>query len=116
LAEPTERVLLPAPQGYLEDLASRRWPGRSLPMFRMDRDALLSWLLQEHLFVALFRGMAESLASEHASRLAAMQAAERNIDERRGDLRSAYRRKRQETITRELMDVVAGFESAQRRD
>jgi F-type H+-transporting ATPase subunit gamma len=40
-----------------------------------------------------------------------MQNAERNIEERRLDLNAAYRRKRQETITRELLDLVAGFEA-----
>ncbi len=40
-----------------------------------------------------------------------MQGAERNIEERREDLMQDYRVKRQETITRELMDVVSGFEA-----
>ena len=40
-----------------------------------------------------------------------MQSAERNIRERRDDLNAAYRRKRQETITRELLDIVSGFEA-----
>ena len=59
---------------------------------------------------------AEALASEHATRLAAMQSAERNIEERREDLTAAYRRKRQEKITRELMDVVAGYEAVGGRE
>ena len=50
------------------------------------------------------------------SSLAAMQTAERNIEERRDDLNSAYRRKRQETITRELLDVVSGFEAVSSSD
>jgi len=58
-----------------------------------------------------YQALAEALASEHATRLAAMQNAERNIEERREELNAAYRRKRQETITRELLDVVSGFEA-----
>ena len=77
----------------------------------MDRQRLLSWLLGEYLFVALYRALAESLASEHASRLAAMRSAERNIEERRDDLLSEFRKKRQESITRELLDLIAGYES-----
>jgi F-type H+-transporting ATPase subunit gamma len=77
----------------------------------MEADALLSLLLRQRVFVVLYRALAEALASEHASRLAAMQRAERNIDERRQDLGALYRRRRQETITRELMDLVAGFEA-----
>ncbi len=107
----TQRALVPLPESYLRQLLQSDWPGRGLPYFRMDSDALLSSLVQQRLFVVLYRALAEALASEHASRLAAMQTAERNIEERRDDLNSAYRQKRQETITRELMDVVAGFEA-----
>lgn len=113
LAQPVHRQLLPLSAEYLEQLARRRWESRSLPMFTMDRGALLSWLLRQHLFVAIYRGLADSLASEHASRLAAMQSAERNIDERLDELSALHRQIRQEAITRELLDVIAGFESAQ---
>lgn len=85
--------------------------GRSLPGHAADRIALLPALLQEWLFVELFRACAESLASEHASRLLAMQAAERNIADRLAELSATYRQQRQEAITAELLDVVAGFEA-----
>ena len=39
-----------------------------------------------------------------------MQAAERNIADRLAELNIAYRQQRQEAITVELLDVVAGFE------
>lgn len=110
-AEARERRLLPIPDSTLAQLAQADWPGPGLPFFRMPPARLLSWLVQQRLFVLIYRALAEALASEHATRLAAMQRAERNIDERRADLTSAYRRKRQETITRELLDVVAGFEA-----
>ncbi|WP_306120044.1 MULTISPECIES: F0F1 ATP synthase subunit gamma [unclassified Roseitalea] len=113
LAEPVRRALLPVPRSYLEQLSRRPWPSRALPLFRMHGAQLFDWLIGQHLFVVLYRSLAESLASEHASRLAAMQSAERNIKERHEDLQSQFRKKRQETITRELLDVVAGFESAQ---
>lgn len=111
MAVAMERALVPLPESYLRRLLHSEWPGRGLPYHRMESDDLLSSLVQQRLFVVLYRALAEALASEHASRLAAMQTAERNIEERRDDLNSAYRRKRQETITRELMDVVAGFEA-----
>jgi F-type H+-transporting ATPase subunit gamma len=82
----------------------------------MDPDRLMSWLVQQRLFVVIYRALAEALASEHASRLAAMQAAERNIEERRDDLRQLYRLRRQETITRELLDVVSGYEAVSTAD
>jgi F-type H+-transporting ATPase subunit gamma len=67
--------------------------------------------MRQRLFVMLYRALAEALASEHATRLAAMQSAEGNIKERRDVLLSAYRLKRQETITREMLDVISGFEA-----
>jgi F-type H+-transporting ATPase subunit gamma len=58
-----------------------------------------------------YRAFAESLASENASRLAAMQAAERSIDERLEELRGEFRYQRQHAITEELLDIVSGFEA-----
>ena len=110
-AQPRAHRLLPLPVSYLRELSDADWPGRSLPLYRMDPEQLMSWLVQQRLFVVIYRGLAEAIASEHASRLAAMQAAERNIEDRRDDLQQAYRQSRQETITRELLDVVSGFEA-----
>jgi len=110
-AKPVERHLMPLPAAYLHRLADVDWPGDGLPFFRMDPDALLSWLVQQRLFAVLYQALAQALSSEHATRLAAMQSAEHNIQDRRDDLNAAYRQKRQETITRELMDVISGFEA-----
>jgi F-type H+-transporting ATPase subunit gamma len=63
------------------------------------------------LFVSLFTACAESLASENASRIAAMQAAEKNIEQRLDELRGAFNLMRQSAITEELLDVVTGFEA-----
>ncbi len=87
------------------------WPSRSLPTRTMEREALLSALMRRYLFAALYRAFAEVLASEHASRLAAMQAAERNIEQHLEELRAEFARTRQEAITSELLDIVGGFEA-----
>ncbi|MDG4649737.1 F0F1 ATP synthase subunit gamma [Roseibacterium sp. SDUM158017] len=110
-AVPVDLPLLPVPESHLKRLLDTPWPGPGLPFFRMDTGRLLSRLVRQRLFVVLYRALAEALASEHATRLAAMQSAERNIDERREGLRSRFRQRRQETITRELMDLVSGFEA-----
>jgi F-type H+-transporting ATPase subunit gamma len=60
--------------------------------------------------VVMFQACAESLASENASRLAAMQRAEKNIGEMLEDLKSRFHRMRQEAIDEELFDVVSGYE------
>jgi len=68
-------------------------------------------LIREYLFVSLFRACAESLASENASRLAAMQRAEKNIDELLENLNRTFHRLRQSGIDEELFDLVSGFEA-----
>jgi F-type H+-transporting ATPase subunit gamma len=71
----------------------------------------LGALIREYLFVSLFRACAESLASENASRLAAMQRADKKIDELLEDLNGEFHRLRQSGIDEELFDVISGFEA-----
>jgi F-type H+-transporting ATPase subunit gamma len=53
----------------------------------------------------------ESPASGNASRLAAMQRADKNIDELLEDLNRTFHRLRQNGIDEELLDVISGFEA-----
>ena len=103
--------LLPVDVRWFEDLEHKPWPSRSLPFFTMDWNKLLSSLIREYLFVSLYRAFAESLASENASRLASMQSAERNIEDRLEELNTQFHQQRQSSIDEELFDVVAGFEA-----
>ncbi|MBN2251241.1 MAG: F0F1 ATP synthase subunit gamma, partial [Candidatus Altiarchaeota archaeon] len=107
---PSMARLLPLDTEWLNELAERRWPSRSLPTFSMEPDRLLSSLVREHIFSSLYRAFVESLASENASRLSSMQAAERNIEEHLNELSSQYRKRRQEAISSEMQDVLVGFE------
>jgi F-type H+-transporting ATPase subunit gamma len=95
---------------WLHRLGNRPWISRSLPTYRMDWDELFAALVREYLFVSCYRALAESLASENAARLAAMQAAEENIVERLAALRLELNQVRQSAITEELQDIVAGAE------
>jgi F-type H+-transporting ATPase subunit gamma len=83
-AVPHMRQLLPWSPERLRNLSARPWPSRRLPMFTMEAGRLLAAIIRQHLWSSVYRAAAESLASEHASRLASMQAAERNIEERLG--------------------------------
>ena len=56
------------------------------------------------------------MASENASRLAAMQRAEKNIDDMVEDLNQKFRRLRQTSIDEELFDVISGYESLSKAD
>lgn len=111
MASPHAVQLLPLAGGWLRHLAQRRWHSRAIPTYTMDTEALFAALVRQYLFVGLFRAGAESAASEHASRLAAMQAAGHNIEEHLDEMNAAYRRQRQDSITQELLDIVAGFEA-----
>lgn len=108
---PTSLHLLPVDPNWLQNLEKTPWPSSVLPTFTMDEQQLFSVLIRQHLFISLYRGFAESLASENASRLSSMQAAEKNIAERLSDLNADYRRQRQSSITAELLDIVSGFEA-----
>lgn len=111
--EPTTARLLPLDHQWLDTFQSRPWPTNQLPAFTMDANRLFAFLVREYLFVSLYRALAHSLAGENASRLAAMQSAESNIEERLGELTTAYHHERQSAITSELLDIVSGFEALQ---
>jgi F-type H+-transporting ATPase subunit gamma len=108
---PVTQRLLPLDEEWRRKLAQLPWPGRSLPEVIGGARATLPALIRGYLFVLLFRACAESLASENASRLAAMQRAEKNIDELLDDLNRTFHRLRQGGIDEELFDVVSGFEA-----
>jgi len=108
---PTTLRLLPISTEQLPREGINTWPSRSLPTFTMDRERLLAALIRQHLFVLLFRTIAESLASENASRLITMQMAEKNIDERLAAFYKGYHDLRQSTITSEILDIISGFEA-----
>ena len=108
---PRQFQLLPIDSNWLHSLSQRSWQTNEIPLLTMDEEAFLSALIREYLSLYLFRAAAASLASENASRLSSMQSAEKNIQDRIGDLTSEYRRQRQSAITSELLDVVSGFEA-----
>ena len=108
---PASLRLLPLDDAWRRRLAERPWPTRSLPDVIGATSDTLKALIREYLFVSLFRACAESLASENASRLAAMQRADKNIDELLVHLRGTFHRLRQGKIDEELFDVIAGFEA-----
>ena len=108
---PVSQRLLPLDEAWRSKLAELPWPTGNLPEVMGGGIATLRALIREYLFVSLFRACAESLASENASRLAAMQRADKNIDELLEDLNRTFHRLRQNGIDEELFDVISGFEA-----
>jgi len=109
--EPASRRLLPLDETWRRSLAAQAWPTGNLPEVVGHRIPTLGAFIREHLFVQLFRACAESLASENASRLAAMERADRNIGDLLETLRGRFNQLRQSGIDEELFDVVSGFDA-----
>ena len=107
--QPVVLRLLPLDEMWRNTLFVEPWPGKRTPELLGGMSALQA-LVREYLFVSLYRACAESLASENASRLIAMQRADKNIDEMLENLRRTRQRVRQSNIDEELFDVLAGFE------
>lgn len=108
--QPSMDHLLPLDLDWITGLAEKEWPSRVLPTYSMDWDRLFSSLIRQYFFVSIYRATVESLASENASRLASMQAAEKNIEEKLEEINNRYMQQRQRSITAELLDIISGFE------
>ena len=107
---PERKRILPLDREWIRRITEITWPSKSLPEILDRGDTTFGGLLREYFFVSIFRACAESLASENASRLSAMERADRNIDDLLEDLGRSYHRLRQSGIDEELFDVLAGYE------
>ena len=74
-------------------------------------EELLKSLLPKYLEIKVYSAILESLASEFTARRNAMKQATDAADEMIGALRRQYNRARQESITKELLEVVSGAEA-----
>jgi F-type H+-transporting ATPase subunit gamma len=120
LYEPVSQRLLPLDAAWQQGLVEVRWPTKISPEVlsvsgsNSSGSLTMRALIREYLFISLFRACAESLASENASRLAAMERADKNINELLETLHGTFHRLRQGSIDEELFDVIAGFEALAR--
>lgn len=108
---PVSQRLLPLDEAWRRELSELPWPTGNLPEVMGGGALTLRALIRGYLFVSLFRACAESLSSENASRLAAMQRADKNIEELLENLNGKFHRQRQSGIDEELFDVISGFEA-----
>ena len=109
--EPVGQRLLPLDAQWRRNLAAIHWPTANLPEVMGGGFETLRALIREYLFISLFRACTESLASENASRLAAMQRADKNINDLLEQLNGTFHQLRQSGIDEELFDVISGFEA-----
>lgn len=113
--QPAAQRLLPFDASWRHRLSLIRWPTAILPEALGDPAVTLKALIREYLFISLYKACTESLASENASRLEAMQRAQKNIEDLSAALRLSLNRLRQSSIDEELFDVVAGFNTLAER-
>ncbi|MGW8161291.1 MAG: F0F1 ATP synthase subunit gamma [Desulfobulbales bacterium] len=108
---PSLNRVLPLDREWLAEKRKNKWPSRCIPLLGLPEENLFDHLLRQYLFASFFRAFAQSMASENAARLGAMQSAEKNIMEMKEQLKRSYREARQNLITTELIDIVSGFEA-----
>ncbi len=106
--------ILPLDKDWIRARREMQWPTAKKPEVMGVQNPTLSALIREYLFVSLFKTCAESLAAENASRLSAMQRAEKNIEEKLEELHMTYHQVRQNTIDEELFDIISGFEAVKK--
>ncbi|MBC7416550.1 MAG: F0F1 ATP synthase subunit gamma [Pedobacter sp.] len=113
--EPVVQRLLPLDQKWIHDLTAVQWPTKNIPEIAGNPKTTLTALINAYLFVSGFRACAESLAAENASRLEAMQRAEKSISDMLESLGKKFQSLRQSMIDEELFDVVSGFEALKKK-
>jgi F-type H+-transporting ATPase subunit gamma len=70
--------------------------------------AVLGGLLPRFVEMEIYHAILESIASEQSARMVAMRNANDSANELIGDLTLLYNKARQESITRELLDITGG--------
>lgn len=76
------------------------------PILEPSREKVLNYLVAECLNASVLQALLDAKASEHSSRMVAMQSATDNAKKLADDLTLFANRARQEAITRELLDMA----------
>ena len=79
--------------------------------YEPSQQGVLDRLVPQALAIKVYRGLLESVASEHGARMSAMENATSNASDMIGRLTLHYNRTRQAVITKELMEIVSGAEA-----
>jgi len=107
---PTEQQLIPF--ALPETATSGAQPAaRTSYDYEPDEAEILAALLPRNLSIQIFRALLESNASEHGSRMTAMDNATRNASDMINKLTLVYNRTRQAQITKELIEIISGAEA-----
>ena len=80
-------------------------------IYEPKRESIIGDVVPKYVQVRIERAIQESLTSEHASRMTAMENATTNADDVIKKLTLLFNKTRQSMITTELMDIVNGTEA-----
>jgi len=76
-----------------------------------ERIKIIESLIPRYISTKIYYSLIESQTSEHAARMSAMENATSNCGEMVRYLTLVYNKRRQESITNEMMDIVGGAEA-----
>lgn len=88
---------------------------REVYIFEPSLEEVCSALLSRYISAQVYRGLLEAASSEYAARMTAMETATDNADEMVDTLTLDYNRARQNSITREIIDIASGAEALRRQ-
>jgi F-type H+-transporting ATPase subunit gamma len=85
------------------------------PLVNMQPRRLREELATEYMFAMLEGAATESFTSENAARFRTMQAAHENIERKSTELGRLARRLRQEAVTAEILELIAGADALDKK-
>lgn len=80
-------------------------------IFAPSKQEIYDMLASKYFVVQVFRAYLEAQASEHGSRMSAMENATKNAGDMIKKLTLQYNKQRQASITKELLEIISGSES-----
>lgn len=107
----TAQQLVPAEPPVQDDKSQQDDLGGAVYEYEPTEEAILAELLPRNISVQIFRALLENAASEHGSRMTAMDNATRNAGDMINSLTLTYNRTRQAMITKELIEIISGAEA-----
>ena len=102
----TEKVL-----PLVENTGDTVQTSRDLAIFVPSKKELYESLASKYFTIQIFKALLESQASEHGARMSAMESATKNAGDMIRKLTLQYNKQRQASITKELLEIIAGSES-----
>lgn len=106
-----QQTLVPLNYAKMKSLRNKPWNTNNIVQTDLDREVFFREIVNQILGISLVSFLNFSLASEHYIRMTNMQNAEKNIDENLDEMNLQYQQQRQEEITGELIDIVAGYQA-----